>query len=200
MEDAKNNTWNNWLGEAFIAGGSAGGQLPCLVEMRLPGSFAATPGTDIDGFRLIAQVVLCKSRIAGAMAEHALKMLAAAQVRDDGPASDPREALQAPTFVDVLRVGVSSPRQARQRAGSSACRDHLYILRYSTDSSVVKIGRSQDVERRRRSLELSHDFFVHVVEIFEHQGRWERPVHRRLLRFRSRDYSKRTSRNCRERS
>ena len=43
---------------------------------------------------------------------------------------------------------------------------HLYIMKYSFDNTAVKIGRTQDVEKRRQQLQSSHNFVMEVVAFF----------------------------------
>ena len=43
--------------------------------------------------------------------------------------------------------------------------DDLYIMKYSFDETAVKIGRSVNVEKRRRALESCQNFFVEVVAL-----------------------------------
>ena len=63
--------------------------------------------------------------------------------------------------------------------------DDLYVMKYSNRDDVVKIGRSRDVEARRRALESGHAFYVTVVAVFPQYGYLEMPVHQRLDMFRS---------------
>ena len=62
--------------------------------------------------------------------------------------------------------------------------DDLYVMQYST-GDAVKIGRSRDVEKRRRSLESGHNFFVALVAVFPAEGHLESLVHKHLQIFRS---------------
>ena len=61
----------------------------------------------------------------------------------------------------------------------------LYIMQYSCMGNSVKSGRYRNVEQRRRSLELGHNFLVMVVAVFPSFGHLESPVHRHLKPFRS---------------
>jgi hypothetical protein len=63
--------------------------------------------------------------------------------------------------------------------------DDLYVMKYSNDNGCVKIGRSECVEKRRRSLESGQNFFVEVVVIFPGKGHLEPEVHSRLQHFHS---------------
>ena len=40
--------------------------------------------------------------------------------------------------------------------------EDLYVMQYSNSSTTVKIGRSRNVEDRRRNLEKGHNFFYYV--------------------------------------
>ena len=63
--------------------------------------------------------------------------------------------------------------------------EHLYVMRYSYDETAVKIGRSNNVERRRRELEASQNFRVEILAIFPAKGDLEPKVHERLAHCRS---------------
>ena len=63
--------------------------------------------------------------------------------------------------------------------------DDLYIMNYSFDETAVKIGRSENVEKRRRALEACQNFFVEVVAIFPGKGFLESEVHKKLEAFHS---------------
>ena len=71
----------------------------------------------------------------------------------------------------------------RKRASKQ---DDLYIMKYSCDNSAVKIGRSDNVKRRKQELQAGHNFFMEVVAIFPGKGHLENEVHRNLQDFRSR--------------
>jgi hypothetical protein len=65
--------------------------------------------------------------------------------------------------------------------------DDLYIMRYKDiRRDVVKIGRSNDPEKRRRGLEACHDFQVEIVAVFPGWGHLEALVHDHLAQHRSR--------------
>ena len=64
--------------------------------------------------------------------------------------------------------------------------DDLYVMKYSNRDDVVKIGRSHNVENRRRSLEQGHAFYISVVAVFPGCGHYEQQIHQRLDLFRSR--------------
>ena len=58
--------------------------------------------------------------------------------------------------------------------------DDLYVMRYSTCSRSVKIGRSKDAEKRRRALQTCQNFFVEIVALFPERGHLEHLVHAKL--------------------
>ena len=63
--------------------------------------------------------------------------------------------------------------------------DDLYIMKYSFDDTAVKIGRSNDVQKRQEGLQAGHNFFVEIVTIFPGKGKFESEVHRNLQDYRS---------------
>ena len=63
--------------------------------------------------------------------------------------------------------------------------DDLYIMKYSFDDSAVKIGRSNDVQKRQENLQAGHNFYVEIVTIFPGKGTFETEVHRNLQDYRS---------------
>lgn len=63
--------------------------------------------------------------------------------------------------------------------------DDLYVMKYSFDDTAVKIGRSDNVKRRKRELEAGQNFFVEIVAIFPGKGWFEAEVHRNLQDYRS---------------
>ena len=63
--------------------------------------------------------------------------------------------------------------------------DDLYVMKYSFDDTAVKIGRSDNVKRRKHSLEAGQNFFMEVVAIFPGKGCLEKEVHRNLQDYRS---------------
>ena len=63
--------------------------------------------------------------------------------------------------------------------------DDLYVMQYDFDDTRVKIGRSRDVEKRKRSLEASQDFQVVIRRVFHGKGPYEVVLHRALRKFRS---------------
>jgi hypothetical protein len=62
--------------------------------------------------------------------------------------------------------------------------DDLYVMTYNNNDSM-KIGRSENVEKRRRSLEAGQMFFVEVVATFPGRGPSEAEVHKRLQQYHS---------------
>jgi len=77
------------------------------------------------------------------------------------------------------RAGLEPPSRSSNPA------DGLYIMQYSTSRSAVKIGRSIDVNKRKRSLESGHNFFTEVAAVFPEKGYLEAAVHKRLEAKRS---------------
>ena len=65
--------------------------------------------------------------------------------------------------------------------------DDLYVMRYSTCSRSVKIGRSDNPEKRRRGLQSSQNFFIEIVARFPERGHLEQLVHAKLHDKRSHD-------------
>jgi hypothetical protein len=63
-------------------------------------------------------------------------------------------------------------------------RDHLYVMQYVfdgvADDTSVKIGKSDDCERRRRELQSCQRFYVKIAGIFEGCGGREKEVHDKL--------------------
>ena len=56
----------------------------------------------------------------------------------------------------------------------------LYIMERSDAPGIIKVGSSQDPERRRRQLEEGHTFRMSVVAVFPGAGQFEHCVHRKL--------------------
>lgn len=75
------------------------------------------------------------------------------------------------------------PRESRRFQGRS--KDHLYVMQYSFDPTTVKIGRSFDVEARRRGMEAGHNFRMIVVQVYRRCGNLERKLHQKLKKRRS---------------
>ena len=71
------------------------------------------------------------------------------------------------------------------KRGRETQTDDLYVMKYSSDNNAVKIGRSENVEKRRRNLEAGQNFFVEVVAIFPGKGSMEAEVHNRLRHYHS---------------
>ena len=64
--------------------------------------------------------------------------------------------------------------------------DDLYIMRYvGVLQDVLKVGRSNDPETRRRGLETCHNFRLELLAIFPGKGHLEAAVHLRLGEHRS---------------
>ena len=61
----------------------------------------------------------------------------------------------------------------------------LYVMKYSNRDDVVKIGRSSNIENRRRDLESGHAFYIRVVAVFPSCGPHEQQVHQRLNMFKA---------------
>ena len=76
------------------------------------------------------------------------------------------------------RAGLEPPSKSKPA-------DSLYIMQYSTSRTAVKIGRSIDVNKRKRSLESGHNFFIEVAATFPEKGHLEPKVHKRLEAKRS---------------
>ena len=58
--------------------------------------------------------------------------------------------------------------------------DHVYIMRNSRIPDQFKVGRSQDVIRRKNDLERSQNFEMEILAIFPDAGRHEIAIHRAL--------------------
>lgn len=56
-------------------------------------------------------------------------------------------------------------------------------------TGAIKIGRSSNVELRRRSIQTSCPYTVRTILVLPEQGHQERDLQRRLKRFRTRQYS-----------
>ena len=57
---------------------------------------------------------------------------------------------------------------------------HLYVMTRSDAPGLLKVGRSDDPERRAVDLQSGHCFLVHVVAVFYNVGHRERAVHEYL--------------------
>jgi len=96
----------------------------------------------------------------------------------DGPiARDIRNLIIEPSILRSLAVRNHNPRRY-------LLSDDLYIMQYSFDPTTVKIGRSYDVEKRRRGLESSHNFRVTTIRVFPGLGCWETRIHAKLRNLR----------------
>jgi Meiotically up-regulated gene 113 len=65
--------------------------------------------------------------------------------------------------------------------------DTLYVIRYSYRDDCVKIGRSDNPERRRRTLESGQPFRAEIVATFPGSGGLESTVHEALSAKRNED-------------
>jgi hypothetical protein len=72
---------------------------------------------------------------------------------------------------------------ARRRKGGAA--DTLYVMQYSYRRDILKVGRSDNPEKRRRQLEGSHAFHVEILAMFPGQGELEGQVHEALAAHRN---------------
>jgi hypothetical protein len=75
-------------------------------------------------------------------------------------------------------------RAARKRKGVAAA-DTLYVMQYSFRRDIVKVGRSDNPERRRRQLESGQAFHVEILATFPGQGALEGQVHEALAAHRN---------------
>jgi len=81
-----------------------------------------------------------------------------------------------------------TPRQLRRSAllQSQGAKDDLYIFQNSAIHGQYKVGRSKNVENRRRRLQECHNFEIQVMATFPGQGDLEHKVHALLRAFRVR--------------
>ena len=95
-----------------------------------------------------------------------------ARIRElEGTNAAPSEAAEAPAESEA-----SEPKGA----------DDLYIMRYvGILQDVLKIGRSNNPEKRRRGLEACQNFHLELLATFPGKGYLELAVHRRLEERRS---------------
>ena len=63
--------------------------------------------------------------------------------------------------------------------------DDQSVMKYSNRDDVVKVGRSSNVENRRRALEAGHAFYIGVVAVFPGYGHLDQMVHQRLDIFKA---------------
>jgi hypothetical protein len=75
-------------------------------------------------------------------------------------------------------------RAARKRKGVAAA-DTLYVMQYSFRRDIVKVGRSDNPEKRRRQLEGGQAFHVEILATFPGQGALEGQVHEALAAHRN---------------
>lgn len=66
------------------------------------------------------------------------------------------------------------------RSGAAPPLAHLYVMTRSDAPGLLKVGRSDDPERRAMDLQSGHCFFVRVVAVFYNMGHRERAVHEYL--------------------
>lgn len=90
-------------------------------------------------------------------------------------------ALTLDGCVRLKEILPRSPRRLRRKV-----RDHLYIMQYSFDKETVKIGRSNNVETRRKQLESCHNFRMEVVSVYRQKGHLEKYIHWKLREKQSR--------------
>jgi hypothetical protein len=64
---------------------------------------------------------------------------------------------------------------------------HLYVMRQVGRASCCKVGKTWDVELRRRQLQSGQPDPVEVVRVFEGMGKHEAHVHEKLAKFRKPD-------------
>ena len=76
-------------------------------------------------------------------------------------------------------LGATSLRNDRPVPQACAMTD-LYIMARSDAPGIVKIGSSQNVERRRQQLEAGHTFRMVTLASFPGAGVFEQLVHRKL--------------------
>ena len=61
---------------------------------------------------------------------------------------------------------------------------HLYVMQRSDAPDILKVGRSDDPQRRAEDLQTGHCFLVRVVSVFYNVGHCERAVHAYLQEWR----------------
>ena len=61
---------------------------------------------------------------------------------------------------------------------------HLYVMQRSDAPGILKVGRSDDPQRRAEDLQTGHCFLVRVVSVFYNVGHCERAVHAYLQEWR----------------
>ena len=100
----------------------------------------------------------------------------AAEAPAEPEPSEPRRANATPAAEAPAEPEPSEPRGA----------DDLYILRYvGILQDVLKVGRSNNPEKRRRALEACQNFHLELLAIFPGKGHLEAAVHLRLEEHRS---------------
>jgi hypothetical protein len=99
-------------------------------------------------------------------------------ISGDGPvARTMRNLITEPSILRALVVCNHNRRRSRLS-------DDLYIMQYSFDFTTVKIGRSYDVETRRRGLEASQNFRVITIKVYPGLGCLETRMHAKLRKLR----------------
>ena len=90
-------------------------------------------------------------------------------------------AEQAETLLQLLPGRRAAQFRATGVLGTKTKRvQHLYVMRYDFDDSKVKIGKSYNPEKRRRSIEAQQDFLVETLCVFPAKGIMEKRVHKAL--------------------
>ena len=87
--------------------------------------------------------------------------------------------------LEVAALTWLAPLQTTKKLNSPIKKDHLYIMQYSNDKTVVKIGRSNNIKNRKLQLEACHNFRILVLAVYRFQGHYERNIHRILKKYRS---------------
>ena len=77
------------------------------------------------------------------------------------------------------RAGLHATKRKKKR------KDDLYVMRYDFRTTTVKIGRAENVEKRRRQLQGQQDFHVLTVAVYPGAGHLESEVHDALHAYRS---------------
>ena len=92
--------------------------------------------------------------------------------------------MPTPIVTDQEWISIRSHLPSQTYMASRRKADDLYVMQYSTRDDIVKIGRSRNIEQRRRHLQDGH-IFVTLVAAFPSFGCLERLVHKQLAMFRS---------------
>ena len=92
---------------------------------------------------------------------------------------------ESPHPVDGLQQSEQCDRENKDKStDEKGPPDSLYIMRYISSDSPLKVGRARDVEARARQLEAGHCFRIQVLAIFPGKGYIERKVHEYLSTYR----------------